>query len=100
GAVAIRERLLSLLYAQRRRTTRAPGLGEVDLGRLLGTPPEHVEFHLWYLKEKGWIQRLETGHLAITAEGVDQVERHRVRLDPARLIERVPASDAGGNARD
>ena len=58
---------------------------------LLDLTPEHLAFHLWYLREKGWIQRLETGLLAITADGVDQVERDRVQLDPERLIEsRVP----------
>jgi curved DNA-binding protein CbpA len=87
----VRERLLSLLYAQRRRSMRNPGLGEMDLARLVGTPPEHVEFHCWYLREKGWILRLESGLFAVTAEGVDQVERHRIRVSPERLLEtRVP----------
>jgi curved DNA-binding protein CbpA len=84
---AIRERLLSLLYAQRRTSMRSPGMGEVEVARVVGSPPEHMEFHLWYLREKGWIQRLETGHFAITADGVDQVERRHVQLNPERLIE-------------
>jgi len=92
--VGIRERLLSLFYVQRRRSMRNPGMGEMDLARLVGMPPEHVEFHLWYLREKGWIMRLESGLFAITAEGVDQVERHRLRVTPERLIEtRVPQAD-------
>ena len=87
----VRVRLLSLFYVQRRRNMRNPGLGQVELEKLLDLSPEHLAFHLWYLREKGWIQRLETGLLAITAEGVDQVERERVQLDPERLIEsRVP----------
>lgn len=91
----IRERVLSLLYVQRRRHMRHPGLGELDIGRLVDLPPEHVAFHLWYLREKGWIQRLDTGYLAITAEGVDQIEASRIRLDPERLIEARPGADAG-----
>jgi curved DNA-binding protein CbpA len=87
----VRVRLLSLFYVQRRRNMRNPGMGQVELEKLLDLSPEHLAFHLWYLREKGWIQRLETGYLAITAEGVDQVERDRVQLDPERLIEsRVP----------
>ena len=87
----VRVRLLSLFYVQRRRNMRNPGMGQVELERLLDLSPEHLAFHLWYLREKGWIQRLETGLLAITADGVDQVERDRVQLDPERLIEsRVP----------
>jgi len=63
------------------------------MARLLCTPPELVEFHLWYLKAKGWVERLETGLLAITAAGVDQVEQGQLLLNPNRLIEtRNPAS--------
>jgi hypothetical protein len=31
-----------------------------------------LEFHLWYLKAKGWIGRQENGTFAITVEGVDR----------------------------
>jgi curved DNA-binding protein CbpA len=82
-----RERLLSLLYVQRRRDMGSPGLGEMEIARLLHVPPELVEFHLWYLKAKGWSERLENGLLAITAAGVDQVEEHRLRLNPDHLLE-------------
>jgi curved DNA-binding protein len=75
-----RESVLSILYVQRRRDTKKPGLGDYEVARLLFIPLELLEFHLWYLKEKGWVQRLETGHLAITAMGVDQVEQGRLRL--------------------
>jgi hypothetical protein len=82
-----RERLLSLLYVQRRRNMKCPGLGEYEMARLLSTPPELVEFHLWYLKAKGLVERLDTGHLAITAEGVDLAEQGSTLLRPDRLIE-------------
>ena len=80
----VREQLLSLFYAQRRSFMRNPGMSDMQLARLVGIPHEHMEFHLCYLKAKGWIQRLETGHLAITAEGVDQVERRRRPLRKLR----------------
>ena len=91
--VSCREKLLSLFYVQRRRNMRNPGLGQVELERVMDLPFEHLAFQLWYLREKGWIQRLETGLLAITADGVDQVERQRVPLGPERLIERQPGDD-------
>jgi len=81
-----RERILSLLYVQRRRSMKSPGLGEVEISRLLNTPLELVDFHLWYIRTKGWVERLDTGHLAITALGVDQVEQNR-SLSPEKLIE-------------
>ncbi|HEY6872455.1 MAG TPA: DnaJ domain-containing protein [Geobacteraceae bacterium] len=93
-----RERLLSLLYVQRRRTMNSPGLGEYEMARLISSPPELVEFHLWYLKAKNWVERLPSGLLAITAAGVDQVEQSRLLLSPDRLLEaHKPAS---GDAKE
>lgn len=75
-----RESILSMLYVQRRRDMKKPGLGDYEVAHLLSTPLELVEFHMWYLKAKGWVERLDTGLLAITALGVDQVEQGRLRL--------------------
>src|SRR5215204_6248902 len=52
----IQEKLLSLLYVKRRKEVNNPGIGDHELERLSGCPREHLEFHLWYLKAKGWIQ--------------------------------------------
>jgi hypothetical protein len=84
---AIRDRMLTLFYVKRRRSMRQPGIGEVELARLVGVPVEHVEFHIWYLREKGWIQRLENGMLALTAAGVDQIETLQHRDGTRRLID-------------
>ena len=99
-----RERMLSLFYVQRRRSMALPGLGEYEIARLLQTPVELVDFHLWYLRAKGWIERLESGMLAISASGVDQVEQGQLKLGRERLLEahgvpsgadgRSPAEDA------
>ncbi len=82
----VREGLLSLYYVQRRSKMNDPGLGEMEVARLMRIPIHLVEFHIWYLKEKGWIQRLENGQLALTALGVDQAEKSRLRLSPDRLL--------------
>jgi len=80
----IQNRLLAILYVKRRQDIREPGIGNIGLERLVGCPVEHLEFHLWYLKEKGWIRITENGTLAITAEGVDhansQLHRKAARL--------------------
>ena len=91
----MRERLLSLFYVQRRRNMRKPGIGEVELARLVGSPLELLEFHVWYLREKGWIERTDNGLFVITALGVDQVEQDRLRLDPSRLIEANASREEG-----
>ncbi len=81
-----RESLLSLLYLQRRNNMKDPGLGNHELARILRKPVEIMEFHMWYLKAKGWVERLDTGKLAITALGVDHVEQGRLRLRKDRLL--------------
>jgi curved DNA-binding protein CbpA len=72
--IDIQNRLLSILCAKRRRDMDNPGIGNIELEHLLSCPRELLEFHLWYLKEKGWIRTLENGQLAITAEGVDRAQ--------------------------
>lgn len=69
----IRHALLSLLYASRRNSAREPGMGVVKLERLLGCATHIIEFHVWYLREKDWVERLDTGLLAITAAGIDRL---------------------------
>ncbi len=93
----VRERLLSVLYVQRRRDVQEPSVGEIHLERLLDCPREHLAFHLWYLKEKGWVQRTDRG-FAITAPGIDEVEASRLRLRNDRLLtERSESRDAGSH---
>ena len=72
GDKDIQRGIISLLYAARRRDATNPGVGIYELEKLLKIPEKHLEFHLWYLKEKGWIQRIESGQFAITANGVDE----------------------------
>lgn len=74
----IQERILSVLYTKRKRDQNTPGLGTIQLARLTGCPHEMLDFHVWYLKDKGWIMRMEDGSVAITADGVDRsLRRHR-----------------------
>jgi curved DNA-binding protein CbpA len=71
--IDIQNKLLSILYIKRRRNVGDPGIGDYELELLLGCPAEHLDFHLWYLKEKGWMKRTEDGMFEITVAGVDQV---------------------------
>jgi curved DNA-binding protein CbpA len=81
----LRDRLLSLLYVQRRRDVARPTLGNVELERLLGCPQNVLDFHMWYLKEKGLVEHTDRG-FAITALGIDHAEASRERLPRERLI--------------
>ena len=67
------DRILSLLYAKRRKNLKRSGMGIVQLEEVLGHSSDDLEFHLWYLREKGCAERLENGLLALTADGVDRI---------------------------
>ena len=83
----VREALLSLYYVQRRNKLDDPGLGELEVARLMRIPINLIEFHIWYLKGKGWVERLENGQFALTVLGVDEVEKNRLQLHSDRLLE-------------
>jgi len=95
----VRERLLSILYAQRRRDVREASVGEIPLEIMLDCPQEHLAFHLWYLKEKGWIERTDRGY-AITALGIDEVEGARLRVRRDRLLTDGTGGRPGPENRD
>ena len=90
----LRDVLLSILYTARRNDTERPGLGVLELERLLGCPEQHMRFHLWYLKENGWIERTDSGTYALTASGVDEVLDRGGPMQPGMLL-----LDAGDRKR-
>lgn len=65
--------ILSFLYKRRREHAQDPGVGGYFVQELLNCSDDHFEFHLWYLKAKGFIEVTEQGALAITIQGVDHV---------------------------
>jgi len=86
--------ILSVLYVARRRDPENGGLGPVSLEKMLGCPQEHLEFPLWYLKQRRWIERLENGLHAITADGVDKLGDD-LSLPANRLL--TATSEVNGN---
>lgn len=84
--VEIQDKLLSIFYVKRRQHTQDPGVAEFELERTFDCPAEQLEFHLWYLKAKGWINRLENGMFAITVEGVDHVNAEHHRKVTTKLL--------------
>lgn len=66
-------RVLLFLYKRRRENSREAGVGRYFVREILNCSEETFEFHLWYLREKGFIETTEQGTLAITIEGVDHV---------------------------
>jgi curved DNA-binding protein len=86
GDRKIYQAILSILYLARRRDAENAGVGIFQLEKLLGLAENHLNFHIWYLREKGWIQRVENGGFAITASGVDVVLEKDILITQDRLL--------------
>jgi len=82
----IRRQILSVLYIERRQDPEKAGVGLWRFEQLLGWPEKMLEFHTWYLKEKKFIERTDTGGFAITAAGVDEIEKEGMILGKDLLL--------------
>jgi len=78
--------MLSILYIKCREKPSEPGIGLWRLEKMLGWPENVMEFHYWYLKEKGYIKRNEDGQLSITVTGADKVEQDGVAMGKDLLL--------------
>ena len=87
----LRLTVLELLYSQRRTDPRTPGVFFGDLEGLIGCPREHIEFALWYLGQKKYVERTDGSQLVITADGVDYLESNN---SVRNKVPRLPAGAA------
>src|SRR5688500_9537001 len=92
--------ILSLLYIARRRDPEAGGLGAIHLERLLGISQQDIEFSLWYMRQREWIQVLDTGQLAITVEGIDKLGSRDLALPNDRLLPESTLSSRAQSAAE
>jgi curved DNA-binding protein len=69
----IHERILLYLYKRRRENAREPGVPGWLIQEITDCSDDNFEFHIWYLKSKGFIHITEQGTLAVTIQGVDHV---------------------------
>ena len=84
--------ILSLLYVARRRDPKNGSLGVVTLETMLGCPQQHLEFPLWYLKKRGYIEVEDNGQFGITVDGVDKLSKDELSLPLDRLLTASPAA--------
>lgn len=82
----VRLTVLEILYARRRMEPRSPGMYDLDLEELVGWPREHLQFTIWYLAQKGFIDRADSSRLVITAQGVDHFEQNCTSLPQLRQL--------------
>jgi tetratricopeptide (TPR) repeat protein len=87
-----------VLYIERRQDPEKAGVGLWRLENLLGWPEKMLEFHTWYLKEKQLIQRTDNGGFAITAAGVDELEKDGPILEKDRLLAETSGPDGDADS--
>ena len=86
--------VLEVLYADRRRDPQGAGVFHLDLEQLTGRPREHLAFTIWYLGQKGLVDRGDNSRLSITAKGVDYLEENYGALLERKRIEQGRVADA------
>jgi len=81
----IHESILLHLYKRRREHAQDAGVVAWYLQDMLNCSDENFEFHVWYLKSKGFIEVTDQGTLAVTIQGVD----HAISLCRTSLTEKL-----------
>jgi curved DNA-binding protein CbpA len=77
--------ILSLLYHQRRIHEERPGLSVLEIEEMMAFPREYLQFTLWYLKSKDYIQLTDaSSDFMVTARGVDYLESRAARSSVVR----------------
>lgn len=88
------EKILAQLYNRRREHAEDPGVLRFHVQDMLKCSDDSLDFHVWYLKSKGFINVTEQGTLAITIEGVDHVIARSQSSEEARILQiSKPAPD-------
>jgi curved DNA-binding protein CbpA len=80
GELNKRLAVLAMLYFRRRTNPDAPQVSLFDIEQRMGFPREYLDFTMWYLLKKGYITRADNADFTLTADGVDFVERQRVKI--------------------
>lgn len=90
------EKILLTLYKKRRDNAQNPGELEYYIKEFLNCSDDIFEFHIWYLKAKGYVERTEQGTLAITVEGVD----HVISMSRTNMVEQLLIANQAANGAD
>lgn len=82
----VRLTVLEALYTQRRLEPSSPGIFWGDFERLTGRPREHLEFTLWFLLQKKFVERDDKSRVLLTVDGAEYLEQsYRTNLQQKLL---------------
>ena len=76
--------ILLVLYTRRRNEPTQPAMTVHEIEGLLGCPKEHLEFGLWFLREKGFVSRSDNARFTITVAGVEAAEDAEIPWSPTQ----------------
>jgi hypothetical protein len=91
GELNRRLAVIAVLYYRRRVSPHHPDVTLADVEERMGFPRDYLDFTLWYLVKKNYVSRADNATFALTAEGVDFVERERAVLP---MLNGLLASDS------
>jgi len=80
GEINRRMAVLSVLYYRRRTNPHRPDVTLAEVEERMGFPRDYLDFTLWYLQKKKFVDRTDSACFSLTAEGVDFVEKERTKL--------------------
>jgi len=82
----VRLSVLEALYTKRRLEPEAPGIAFRDFEKLTGRAREHLEFTIWFLMKKKFVEYDDKSSLSLTVEGAEYLEQsYRSNLQQKRL---------------
>jgi len=77
GELNRRLAVLAVLYKKRRTSPQMPEVSLAEIEERMGFPRDYLDFTLWYLQQKGFAAKGDNAQFALTAQGVDFVEKER-----------------------
>ena len=80
GELNRRMAVLSVLYYRRRTNANRPDVTLAEIEERMGFPRDYLDFTLWYLQRKKFVDRTDSACYSLTAEGVDFVEKERTKV--------------------
>lgn len=95
GDAQLHHRILLKLYRRRRESALDAGVIGWSLQEHLGCSDEEFDFHIWYLKSRGFLALTQEGALEITIEGVDHViaTSQRTEIEQRRIAQQRGGHD-------
>ncbi len=81
-----RKGVLRLLYTKRLTDPAQPAMRGREFAEMLGCPSEHLEFSLWFLRERKLIVRGDNNLFEITCNGVEAFEAEEANYAKKTLL--------------